>query len=398
MTLTQILFRNLLLTLIVGILSIGHAGNEKGIPINNKLIKRHFSKMVFFKKGHVTVSKTSDFRVLRKDSLLFATYFASRVESEAFYISSTEVSNSEYREFFNDKILSSGKVKAQKEFSPDTTLWANAYPYKDHRYIQKNYFHDKKFDNHPVVGVSWEQAISYCKWKSEQVNSLLSQKKIKNKVEFRLPTEAEWETAAKTVAKNNQFTEYTPYELSIKEMKAKLNEIVNIGKIKTENNIVVKEHQDDGHLYPAAVMSYPPNSNYIFDMSGNVSEWTSDSGYANLFFHNVKPNKIASIIEIEKEIEIAEKRGPILSGNDFFHKNEIEEFDRQLNNLKHDAAILSKGDIRIVKGASWDSSLPYVQLGSRQGLNKDSASATVGFRLALSNVSDDIKKFLPTRK
>jgi len=102
-------------------------------------------------------------------------------------------------------------------------------------------------DNYPVVHIAYEDALAYCKWANR-----------------RLPTEAEWESAAQGNNTDNIYTWGNEKE-----------EIIN--KANTwQGQFPVKNIPSDGFSYLAPVKSYEPNSAGIYDMLGNVWEWTSD--------------------------------------------------------------------------------------------------------------------------
>src|SRR5690606_7555195 len=80
---------------------------------------------------------------------------------------------------------------------PDTLCWLRDFGYSNNEHMAVNYFSSPKYQNFPVVGVSWNQANAFCDWITKQK---IYPYQIKNKLSqggrCRLPTEAEWLYAA----------------------------------------------------------------------------------------------------------------------------------------------------------------------------------------------------------
>ena len=144
---------------------------------------------------------------------------------------------------------------------PDTTCWVNDFPNADNEMYLRYYFSNPAYNDYPVVGVTWEQANAYCAWRTEYLLKGLGPA-ARYVQRYRLPTEAEWEFAARG-KDQNEF----PWD----------NDAVASGKgcyyanFKPDNGNYTK----DGNLITSRVGIYSANSNGLYDMAGNVAEWTS---------------------------------------------------------------------------------------------------------------------------
>ena len=145
---------------------------------------------------------------------------------------------------------------------PDTTVWVNDFNNAYNEPYMRMYFSHSGYNDYPVVGVTCEQATAFCEWRTMFYK--MGQPKNGRPIEnFRLPTEGEWEFAARNGKTENKY----PWD---KEgtMDEKACFMANFKP--GEGN-----YTKDGNLIPARVASYVPNRFGIYDLAGNVSEWTS---------------------------------------------------------------------------------------------------------------------------
>jgi len=179
--------------------------------------------------------------------------------------------------------------------------------------------------NYPVVHVSYEDALAYCDWAGR-----------------RLPTEAEWEHAARGNQKNTIYL----WGDDISKLSEKVNS--------WEGEFPVFNTLKDGFERSAPVKSYPANNFGLFDMAGNVWEWTSD--WYNINYYS----------------ELATSNTPTINP-----KGASEAYNPSNPYLKE----------KIIKGGSFLCSFSYCasyRVSSRMGSSLDSSSEHVGFRTVVT--------------
>lgn len=143
---------------------------------------------------------------------------------------------------------------------PDTTCWINDFPNANNEMYTRYYFNHPDYLDYPVVGISWEQANAYCAWRTERMKNTKDYNPYVQR--FRLPTEAEWEYAARGKSQNE-----FPWEQNI----AGEGKGVYFANFMPDDGDFTK----DGNIITSRVGVYPANTNGLYDMAGNVAEWTS---------------------------------------------------------------------------------------------------------------------------
>lgn len=263
-----------------------------------------------------------------------------RVTVASFYMDETEVSNQDYREYTHWLArVYPGDGTKHKAALPDSSTWRKELAYNE-PYVT-NYFRHPAYNEYPVVGVSWNQAEAYCKWRTDRVNEqILVDKGIlqhdnaqsgqniytsdtyqvglyqgtdgedpvtnpdgstrRVKIEdgimlpkYRLPTEAEWEYAAYGLTENTDgelLTDRKIYPwngayLREDSRKEKGNMKANFVRGRGDMMGMAGALNDNADI-SAPVFSYDPNDYGLYCMSGNVNEWVSDV-YRSMSFNDV---------------------------------------------------------------------------------------------------------------
>jgi len=151
---------------------------------------------------------------------------------------------------------------------PDTTAWIKDFAYSYNEPMHNDYFWHQAYGDYPVVGVNWGQAKAFCEWRTLNKNIYVrSKKKHQDNVNaFRLPTEAEWEYAARGGLESATYPWGGPY--------TKSDRGCFMANFKPNRG----DYAADKSLYTVEAKSYDPNGYNLYNMAGNVSEWT-DSAY-----------------------------------------------------------------------------------------------------------------------
>ena len=146
---------------------------------------------------------------------------------------------------------------------PDTTAWVNDFENSYNEPYVRMYFCLGGYSDYPVVGVSWEQANAFSNWRTDYLRRSLGKEGVYVEP-YRLPTEAEWEYAARAGVNENKY----PWDGDLTMSDDKGCFYANFKP--NEGNYV-----KDGQLITSRVGTYSPNDFGLYDMAGNVSEWTS---------------------------------------------------------------------------------------------------------------------------
>ncbi len=148
---------------------------------------------------------------------------------------------------------------------PDTTVWIKDFQYSYNEPMHNDYFWHDAYSDYPVVGVNWRQAKAFCHWRTKIKNDAQKAKGKQFVNQFRLPTEAEWEYAARGGIEGGTYPWGGPYVIS------------DTGCFMANFKPQRGDYAADAALYTVEAKSYEPNDYNLYNMAGNVSEWTNSS-------------------------------------------------------------------------------------------------------------------------
>lgn len=206
---------------------------------------------------------------------------------------------------------------------PDTTVWIKDFNYSYNEPMHNDYFSHTAYDNYPVVGVTWGQAKAFANWRTKYFNDY---KKERNELPvsfFRLPSEAEWEYAARGGIEGGTYPWGGPY--------TKDDRACFLANFKPFRG----DYAADQALYTVEAESYEPNDFGLYNMAGNVSEWVNSSYYPGSY-------------------EYMSTMSPNVNNTDNKRK--------------------------VIRGGSWKDVSYYLQVSTRDYEYADSARSFIGFR------------------
>ena len=222
---------------------------------------------------------------------------------------------------------------------PDTMCWNADFTYSFNDPMVTTYFWHPAYDNYPVVGITWKQARAFTIWRTKLLNVYLRSTGEPGVHDYRLPNEAEWEYASRGGLDLSKYPWGGPYTRN------------NLGCFLANFKPLRGNYVDDGGFYTLSVGTYEPNDYGLYDMAGNVSEWTSnaydESAYS--FYHDMNPN---------------------------YHYEALPD----------DPPALKR---KVIRGGSWKDIGFYLQTGARDYEYQDTAKSYIGFRCVRSYLGNN---------
>lgn len=294
-------------------------------------------------------------RIVDARQLIYVYYWmdkqkAARKENRVEYDLKDEDGDGEYfsyRDYIKDgrelSDRSSFFNKEQVPIYPDTLAWIHDFTYAFNEPKHDKYFWHPAYDEYPVVGVNWNQAKAFCNWRSYRRDKYLTETEQMKEYDFRLPSEAEWEYAARGGQNLTTYPWGGPASTN------------SSGCFLANFKPLRGNYTADGGFHTVKVTSYNPNGFNLFCMSGNVAEWTNTAYQEEAYMFMADGNP---------EYE--------------YRANEFDE-----ERLKQ----------KVVRGGSWKDVAAYLQVSTRDFEYQDTTRSYIGFRCVQDFLGRDLSDF-----
>ena len=234
-------------------------------------------------------------------------------------------------------------VEKEVKMYPSTLDYQSDYAYANNETDATFNYEHIAHDDYPVVGITWEQATAFSHWRTHIMNSFLRAQGEPILPDFRLPTETEWEYAARGSLSQSPYPWGGPYTRNMRGCF-----LANFKPLR--GNYIA-----DGGLKAIKVRQYNPNNYGLYDMAGNVAEWTSTvyDETSGSYSHDMN------------------------SDNSYISEN-------------GDADVLKR---KVTRGGSWKDISYFIQNSTRTYEYDDVSTSYIGFRCVMDFLGRDKKDF-----
>ena len=238
-------------------------------------------------------------------------------------------------------------IKDSVMIYPNTLDFQGDYVYShEETEAEYNFIHEA-YDDYPVIGIDWNQANAFCHWRTHIMNQFLASHNEPLMPDFRLPTETEWEYAARGGLDQSPYPWGGPSTRNAR------------GCFLANFKPMRGNYSADGGHKAIKVQQYNPNNYGLFDMAGNVSEWTS------------------TVFD--------ETSGSYTNDMDGDNSNLGGNF-----NINGENGPIQR---KVIRGGSWKDVAYFVQTSTRTYEYENESSSYIGFRCVMDFLGRDLKDF-----
>jgi len=226
---------------------------------------------------------------------------------------------------------------------PDTLCWVRDYAYSYNEPLTLRYYSHPGFDDYPVVGVTWDQARAFCNWRTRLNENYRSRMHDTPPHDYRLPTESEWELASKG---GHVYTRFPWGSYYCRDQAGCF-----MANFKPLRGNYVADSQNS--VTAMKVGSFDPNDFGLYDMAGNVAEWTSSAYF-------------------ESGYDLANDLNPEVT----------------YTALPDDPPVMKR---KVIRGGSWKDAEYFIRTSTRTFEYQDTAKSYIGFRCVRSSFRNELQ-------
>ncbi|MBT6808236.1 MAG: SUMF1/EgtB/PvdO family nonheme iron enzyme [Flavobacteriales bacterium] len=238
-------------------------------------------------------------------------------------------------------------IKNEIMIYPNTLDFQGDYVYSHEETEAEYNFTHEAYDEYPVIGIDWNQANAFCHWRTHILNQFLASHNEPLVPDFRLPTETEWEYAARGGLDQSPYPWGGPSTRNAR------------GCFLANFKPMRGNYSADGGHKAIKVQQYNPNNYGLYDMAGNVSEWTS------------------TVFD--------ETSGSYTNDMDGDNSNLGGNF-----NINGENGPIQR---KVIRGGSWKDVAYFVQTSTRNYEYANESSSYIGFRCVMDFLGRDLKDF-----